>query len=656
MSTVDEIKQRLDIVEVISGYVPLQKAGHNLKGLCPFHGEKTPSFIVFPETQTWHCFGACSTGGDVFTFIMRQENLEFPEALRLLADRAGVQVEPLTTGQREEHEELDRMRAINLAASSYYHHVLMESPAGQEARRYLERRGVLPETMRTFQLGYAPDEWHALEEHLVRLRYTRDELLAAGVLNKNEAGNIYDRFRQRVLFPVRDAQGQVLGFGGRALGDGTPKYLNTPETPLFDKGSILYGLDLARKAIRDGGAAIIVEGYMDVVILHQCGVTNAVACMGTALTEEHIATLKRLTRVLILALDPDAAGVRAVQRGAETAQQSMPRRTVPILSPTGLVRYEEQLDAEIRVLLLPDGLDPDELILRDRARWDQLLAQAPSIGEFLYRQALADLDLSSAKGKREAVVRVLPLLAQMDNAVERTHYLQRLAQAVHIDERQFLPEVQRLRGQGRGEARRGRAQRPPLDADAPPPDEGSTEAASQSASAAGGAAAALEERCLALLLAAPELLSEVMGASGLTADTFVDVRHQRVFAALASFASTPDVSLGALRERLDSESSARVESLAQKLGAGPPLSTDMIREDLFKCATRLRKAHLSRLLGELRFLQQEAQEQGPAERFRELTAVIDGLTRDYLQIDQRFHAATYMGRRQLREQNNSDHA
>lgn len=654
MSTVDEIKQRLDIVEVISGYLPLQKAGHNLKGLCPFHSEKTSSFVVFPETQTWHCFGACSTGGDVFTFIMRQENLEFPEALRFLADRAGVQVEPLTTGQREERDELERMRAVNAAAASYYHRVLVEAPAGQEARRYLERRGVLAETMDAFQLGYAPDEWHALEEHLERQRFTREEMLAAGVLNKNEAGNIYDRFRQRILFPVRDAQGQVVGFGGRALGDGTPKYLNTSETPLFDKGGLLYGIDLARKAIRDGGAAIIVEGYMDVVILHQCGVTNAVAVMGTALTEEHIATLKRLTRTLILALDPDAAGIRAVQRGAETAQQSMPRRTVPILSPTGLVRYEEQLDAEIRVLLLPDGLDPDELILRDRPRWDRLLAEATPIGEFLFRQALMGLDLASAKGKREAAARVLPLLAQIDNAVERTHYLQRLAQIVHVDERQFLPEVQRLRGEGRGSSRRGRTQRsvPPPNEDAPPPDEVD---APTNVAAGGGVVVALEERCLALLLAAPELLSEVANTANLMADTFVDVRHRRILAALASFGAA-EVTLAALRERLDSESSARVESLVQQLGAGPPLSTDMLREDLIKCAIRLRKAHLSRLISELRFLQQEAQEQGPAERFRELTAMIDGLTRESLQIDQRFHAATFVGRRQLREQSNSDHA
>lgn len=638
MSTVDDIKARLDIVEVIGEYVPLQKAGHNFKGLCPFHSEKTPSFIVFPDTQTWHCFGACSTGGDLFTFIMRQERLEFAEALRLLAARAGVELAPLGEHQLAQRDELDRLRALNLAAAEYYHHLLVDSPAGQAARDYLERRGVQRETMRAFQLGYAPDQWHGLQERLQAQRYTVEEMLTAGVLSKNEAGAIYDRFRQRILFPVRDAQGHVIGFGGRALGDAQPKYLNTPDTPLFDKGSALYGLDRARNAIRDSGVAIVVEGYMDVVIPHQCGVANVVACMGTALTEAHIDALKRITRTLILALDADEAGLRAVERSAATARQGLERRVMPVIGAEGLIRYEERLNAEIRVLALPEGYDPDELILQDRARWDRLVAEALPVGEFLFRQALQGADLTSARGKREVVDRLLPLLATMDNAVERSHYLQRLAQLVHVEERQLLPALRRLRGEEGGPPRRGRR------AATRPPDEPPTEAA------LADPAGPLERRCLALLIASPTLLAEVSAAAQLTPEAFQDVRDQRIMAALLTL-SGDELSAPRrfLAERLDSESYARVEFLSHQIEIGPPLSPEMIREDLLKGATRLRKLHLSRLISELRFLQQEAQEQGPAERLRELSAMIDRLTRDYLQIDQRYHAATLMGRRQSRE-------
>lgn len=645
MSAVDEIKQRLDIVEVVSGYVNLQKAGRNYKGLCPFHTEKTPSFIVFPDTQTWHCFGACGTGGDLFTFIMRRENLSFAEALRLLANRAGVRLEPLTPQQAEAQQELDRLRAVNAAAAAYYHHILTATSAGETARRYLERRGVLAETMRAFQIGFAPAQWHALEEHLRQQRFAVDDMLAAGLLTKNETGNIYDRFRGRIVFPVRDAQGQVIGFGGRALGDEEPKYLNTPETPLFDKGSALYGIDLARQSIRSRGEAIVVEGYIDVIILHQCGVTNAVACMGTALTEAQVDTLKHLARKFILALDADEAGLRAAERGIETAQQALPRRVVPALSPRGLIRYEERLDAEIRILLLPEGLDPDELILQDRQRWDQLVAEALPVGEFLFRRVIESADLTTARGKREVVDRLLPILAAIDNPVERTHYLQRLAQAVRMDERQLLPALRRLRRPG------GVGKPANLTGTAPSREE------EPEPFLASDAAQGLERRCLALLIRAPHLLPEVMAAANLSTETFQDVRHQQIWAALTSLAPEDlTAPLPALANRLDTALYAHIEYLLREIEADPPLSPDLIREDLLKCSTRLRKQYLSRLIGELRFLQIDAQEQGAQERLRELRAMTDRLTRDYYQIDRRFYAATLAGRRQAKDQIGPNHA
>ena len=318
-------------------------------------------------------------------------------------------------------DELDRLRGLNASAADIYHRILMETRPGEVARRYLERRGVTAETMDTFNLGYAPDDWHIIEPRLRQLGYGEAEILEAGLTNKNDAGNVYDRFRGRVMFPIRDAQGRVIGFGGRLLQDaeGQPKYLNTPQTPLFDKGSVLYGIDLARHAIRESGTAVIVEGYMDVVVPYQCGVRNLVACMGTALTEQHLDQLKRITKRLILALDPDAAGVRATERGIETARQSLTTRVVPVPTATGLIRYEEQLQAEIRILALPDGLDPDELVLSDRARWDTLVEGALPVAEYSFQQVTAGVDLSQAKGKREAVDRLLPVIAAMDSPVER---------------------------------------------------------------------------------------------------------------------------------------------------------------------------------------------------------------------------------------------
>lgn len=633
MSVVDEIKRRLDIVEFIGSYVPLQKAGRNFKALCPFHTEKTPSFIVFAETQSWHCFGACSTGGDIFGFAMRQENMTFSEALRFLAERAGVSLRPLDGEEAKRKDEIDRLRAVNSAAAQHYHRVLMAAPAGKPAVRYLEGRGVSRETMATFQLGYAVDDWHDLEQHLRRAGISQPDMLAAGLLGESDSGNVYDRFRGRLIFPIRDVRGQVIGFAGRVLDDSVPKYLNSPQTSLFDKGSVLYGIDLARRSIRETGRVIIVEGYMGVIVLQQCGVPNVVACMGTALTERQLRILKPMTEVLILALDADTAGRLATERGVRMAQELLKQRVVPVLTARGLVRYEEHLDAEIRILVLPEGLDPDELVLRDRARWDALVTHALSVADYFFETIFQEVDTSTAKGKRVAVERLLPVIAALGSPVERAHYLQRLAQTVRVDERDLARQLDRSRlgsaGSDRGRAR-ARAQRSPeqpvLDKAAQP-------------------AFGLEERCLALLLQTPTMLLQATKTGMLGEEAFQDARNREVFASLRRFVlASPecdDIKVGA---GLDTDQTAHVEWLLDTLCAGPPFSPEMAREDLVKCSMRLRKKYLSRLIGELRFVQQDAQEHGTEERVRELNEIIDDLTRDYLQIDQRAYAATLAGR------------
>ncbi len=633
MSVVDEIKRRLDIVEFIGSYAPLQKAGRNFKALCPFHTEKTPSFIVFAETQSWHCFGACSTGGDIFSFAMRQENMTFSEALRFLAERAGVSLRPLDGEEAKRKDEIDRLRAVNSAAAQHYHRVLMAAPAGKSAVRYLEGRGVSRETMATFQLGYAVDDWHDLEQHLRRAGISQPDMLAAGLLSESDSGNVYDRFRGRLIFPIRDVRGQVIGFAGRVLDNSVPKYLNSPQTSLFDKGSVLYGIDLARRSIRETGRVIIVEGYMGVIVLQQCGVPNVVACMGTALTERQLRILKPMTEVLILALDADTAGRVATERGVSMAQELLKQRVVPVLTARGLVRYEEHLDAEIRILVLPEGLDPDELVLRDRARWDALVTHALSVADYFFETIFQEVDTSTAKGKRVAVERLLPVIAALGSPVERAHYLQRLAQTVRMDERDLARQLDRSRlgsaGSDRGRAR-ARAQRSP---EQPVPD--------QAAQPAFG----LEERCLALLLQTPTMLLQATKTGMLGEEAFQDARNREVFASLRRFVlASPecdDIKVGA---GLDTDQTTHVEWLLDTLCGGPPFSPEMAREDLVKCSMRLRKKYLSHLIGELRFVHQDAQEHGTEERVRELNEVIENLTRDYLQIDQRAYAATLAGR------------
>jgi len=641
MGVVDEIKERLDIVDLISGYMSLKKAGRNYKGLCPFHTEKTPSFVVFPDTQSWHCFGACSTGGDIFGFVMRRENMDFSEALRFLAEKAGVELRPLDQAAQKQRSERDRLREVNAAAAQYYHSILMDSDQGAVGKHYFEHRGVTRETMAAFQLGYAPDEWHALGNHL-KNKFDPKDVLTAGLTVKNERGDVYDRFRGRVVFPIRDARGHVIGFGGRVLDDSLPKYLNTPQTPLFDKGSLLYGIDLAREHIRESETAIIVEGYMDVIIPFQCGVKNLVACMGTALTEAHIKVLKRMTKTLIFALDPDEAGMRAVEKGVETARQSLEQRVVPVPTATGLIRYEEQLDAEIRVLMLPDGLDPDELILQDRERWDRLVDEALPVADYFFQLVFQEEDISTARGKRQAVDRLLPVIAAMSNPVERTHYLQRLSRQVRVDEREFLPRVGQLRALGGRDSRSRRTRRQQT---SPPAEQES-----------GGPRLSLEERCLALLLQEPRLLPRAVERTGLSAETFHDVRNRQIFDFLERFLSTSsEHGISEIRAGLDSELDTHVESLLQRLQVGPLLSAEMVQEDLMKCSSRLRKSYFSRLIGELRFLIQDAQEQGLRERGRELDEMIERLRQDYLQIDHHFYTETLVGRRRTKDDVVSHH-
>ncbi|MGB2828372.1 MAG: DNA primase [Dehalococcoidales bacterium] len=422
MSTIDEVKQKTDIASIVSQYITLKKAGRNLVGLCPFHGERNPSFFVYPEQQSWHCFG-CNTGGDVFSFLMKKENLDFGEALRLLAQGAGVTL-PSRPGRDEEKEEKERLFKINEAAAQYFQNLLLNSPGGAKARNYVQSRGFTEKTASEFQMGYSLNKWDALKKHLQERGYTEDELVQVGLIVKSENGRTYDRFRDKLMFPILDIRGHVIGFGARVLDDSLPKYMNSPQTPAFDKSHNLYGINLAAAAIRQQEMAVIVEGYVDVITAHQNGFNNVVASMGTSVTEAQVSSLKRLSRNLVLALDADAAGEEAMLR---------------------VVSYENILESEIRVAILPQGKDPDDVIKEDADAWRKLLSEATPIVDFTINMLTGKLNLDTARDKSLAVKELLPVIAEIQDKVRQAHYIQKLARLVNVGERTIEAELSRLK-------------------------------------------------------------------------------------------------------------------------------------------------------------------------------------------------------------------
>jgi DNA primase len=413
MSDIDEVKQKLDIVEVVSQYTTLKKAGRNLTALCPFHSEKNPSFFVYPEQQSWHCFGACNTGGDVFSFVMKKENIDFGEALRLLARRAGVTIQD-RSGQEAKKDERERLYQVNEAAEQYFHNLLLNSPAAEQARNYLDKRGLSQKTVSDFQLGFSLNDWESLKKYLLEKGYTEDEIFEAGLVVKTEEGKTHDRFRNRLIFPIKDSRGRTTGFGARVLDDSLPKYMNSPQTPVFDKSGTLYAINLAAPAIRQQSQAVIVEGYMDVIAAHQNGFNNVIASMGTAVTEKQVSTLKRSARNMVLALDADEAGLEAMLR---------------------CVDYENTLDAEIRVIILPEGKDPDDVIREDTETWKNLLNEASPIIDYTFDMATARLDLTTARDQSSAVNQLGPIILKIKDPVRKAHYVQKLARLTSQDVR-----------------------------------------------------------------------------------------------------------------------------------------------------------------------------------------------------------------------------
>lgn len=505
---VAEIKSRLDIIDVVGGYLRLQRSGREHKGLCPFHSEKTPSFTVSQERQAWYCFG-CQEGGDLLSFVQKIERLDFRETLEMLAERAGVELTRDGDGQQRRDAARKRKLALELhaRAQQFYEHVLWSSLAGEPGRALLLERGVAEELAREFGVGFAPSgggSGDALIRYLLRRGAAANlaELGEAGLAHASERGGPpRDRFRHRLVFPIRSERGETIAFGGRALGDAVPKYLNSPATGIYDKSQAIFGIDRARKAIGDSGTAVIVEGYFDVLAAHAAGVPTAVASSGTALTREQVRILSRHAGNVVLCFDGDDAGRNAASRA------------VDVVAAEGL---------ECHISVLPAGFkDPDELVRRDPAQFVAVIAAAPREWQVLLDRALGDAPLSSTEQRRSAAERAVAMLARIPEAAARDLYVQQASQRLDLQASAIAEDVERLRRTGRGPVRVvAAAPAPPAAADAP-------------AGASGGARSeeasvhldSWEEHLGTFLLQRPNQAAELIGEQELRPD---ELRHPAV--------------------------------------------------------------------------------------------------------------------------------
>jgi DNA primase len=600
MSVVDEVKEKLDIVEWVERHVHLQKSGRYFKGLCPFHTEKTPSFFVFPDSQNWHCFG-CDKGGDLFTFVMEYDGLDFRTALEELARHAGVELKPRTPEQIQAETEAERLRKLLDAAVQYYHQLLLSAPQAEHARDYAKQRGFTQETLETFQLGYSMDAWDALRTHLWGEGFSVEDQVKAGMLVQKEDGGTYDRFRDRLMIPIHDRRGRIIGFGGRVLSpDAQPKYMNSPQTALFDKSDVLFGYHHASRAIRDTETAVIVEGYMDVMIPHQAGYANVVAPMGTALTEAHLKQLQRISKRFILALDPDTAGIHGTLQGLETARETLDRDWQPVFDPRGLVGYEGRLKTEIRVALLPEGLDPDEIILMDPKRWERIIENSQPVVRFYFDQLLQQENPDEPKGKARIVDAMLPLLGDVANNVEREAYVQEIALRLGLNARTLMD---RLRVRERAQAvRRHAAVKTPQRA---------------------MSATDLEAHVLTVLMRNPELLHRVdMQLHELELPTVNDEdfsgAYRLVWSAWLDLGEHPELEL---EDLLPSDLLEQVNAWLRT--PQPETAPDQWERDVLRAILRLRERRVRQRSHEVQGLVAEAQGEGDLKASQYLVALQD---------------------------------
>lgn len=429
-SPIDEIKNRLDITDVIREYIKIEKAGANYRAVCPFHGEKSPSFFISPAKQIWHCFGSCSEGGDMFKFVMKIEGVEFGDALRILANKAGVELRPQSPEFAKLKTEKARLYEIAELACAFFETQLGTSEGGREAKQYLVGRKVNDASIRDWKIGYAPDTWQGLHDFLNNRGYTDSEVERAGLIIKSSKGRYYDRFRGRIIFPVFDLTSSVVGFGGRVFrqtkrpdGADEAKYINSPSTILYDKSRILYGLNKAGVEARKENKCILTEGYMDVIMSHQAGILNVVSTSGTALTLYQLKILKRYSDNLHIAFDMDLAGNSATKRGIDLAQAE---------------------GFNIKVVSMPAGKDPADVVSENPESFVELVSSARSIHDFYFDMTLSMYDKNTIEGKKEISKIILPVIAKIPNKIEQSTWIQELASHLSVREGDVLEELAKI--------------------------------------------------------------------------------------------------------------------------------------------------------------------------------------------------------------------
>ncbi|HQY30229.1 MAG TPA: DNA primase [Thermomicrobiales bacterium] len=586
-----EIRDRTDMVGLVGSYVQLKKAGRNYKGLCPFHNEKSPSFIVFPESGTFHCFG-CGKGGDALTFYKEVERVDFKDALQELAKRAGVELRsaPPPSPERDAHR--NRLIEINQTAAMFYAAQLKSGEAAATGQAFVTERGLGASAVEQFQLGIAPDGWDKLATYLAQRGVDPKDAIAAGVLSENERGRIYDRFRNRFIFPIRERDGQVVGFGARAFGDDQPKYLNSPQSEIFDKSHLLYGLDLAREAVRAADQIVIVEGYMDVIAAHEAGYRNVVASMGTALTESQLGLVKRLTKNVVLALDADTAGQMAMMRALE----SLPGGDLEMV-PTAArntIAFERRLNVNISILEIPHGKDPDELIRADPAAWPKIVLEANPFLRFYIDRVAGETDTANPRAKHEAVARIASLLSLLPDGIESRHYVELAATKLRIADRAVILELIR-------QARRsGQASVPVRATTRPQP------------------AQVTEAHLLALILNYPGILQAQMAA--IAPEDLADTRNREILELVQAEQA------GEHREASSYEVDEHRQHLKALLDNQAIMNRIDVQRDAQRTLQKLRKDRNTHLIGELRLDIAAAEAEHDTETVESLLQAMERLT------------------------------
>ena len=440
-SQIEEIKNKLSVIDVVGSYLKLTKTGINYRGVCPFHSEKSPSFFVSPTRQMWHCFG-CGAGSSIFDFVMKIEGVEFGDALRILAAKAGIELKRENVQLRTERQ---RLYEICELATKFYEKQLEGSAAGKEVQEYLQKRGINKDSVKKWRLGYSPDTWNSLTDFLIGKGYQRQEVVKAGLaIEKEGKNNSYDRFRGRIIFPVFDLNGQPVGFGGRVFKqqNETAKYINTPQTLLYDKSGVMYGLHNAKLAVRKKNECVVTEGYTDVIMCHQAGFENTVAASGTALTSQHLTILKRYSENLVLAFDMDVAGDSATKRGISLAQEQ--GFNIKIIESYGQDASEAG-SAGSPVSRGDKKSDPADIILKDVKIWEESVQKAKSIMDYYVDSAFAKFDKTTPDGKKEISKVVLPPVKLISNKIEQSYWIQKLSGDLGINEEAIVAELAKIK-------------------------------------------------------------------------------------------------------------------------------------------------------------------------------------------------------------------